>query len=231
MEKGEWFMRQLISYPITEDAPGWPGNPTYHIEPFESMDKGDVANTYVMTIFNHFGTHMDAPRHFNPNGLRIWEMPFDRFFYEKPLLLDIPKGSKSKVEPEDLIPYEAKIKDCDLLLIRTGYGKIRATDPEEYKYNSPSVSKRAAKYLMDHFCGSLKTIAFDFLSLGSPIDKSDDGMVAHQTMLGMHHDGYICIVEDANLENLPDVPLKAAASVPLFTVGTDSGPVTMWVEY
>ena len=56
-------------------------------------------------------------------------------------------------------------------------------------------------------------------------------MVAHQTMLGMHHDGYICIVEDANLENLPDVPLKAAASVPLFTVGTDSGPVTMWVEY
>ena len=224
-------MRQLISYPITEDAPGWPGNPTYHIEPFESMDKGDVANTYVMTIFNHFGTHMDAPRHFNPNGLRIWELPFDRFFYEKPLLLDIPKGSKSKVEPEDLIPYEAKIIDCDLLLIRTGYGKIRATDPEEYKYNSPSVSKRAAKYLMDHFCGSLKTIAFDFLSLGSPIDKSDDGMVAHQTMLGMHHDGYICIVEDANLENLPDVPLKAAASVPLFTVGTDSGPVTMWVEY
>ncbi|MDY5648602.1 MAG: cyclase family protein [Lachnospiraceae bacterium] len=224
-------MRKLISYPIEEGAPGWPGNPTYHIEPFESMEKGNLANTYTVTLFNHFGTHFDAPRHFNPNGLRIWEMPFERFFYEKPLLLDIPKGSRSKIEPEDLIPYEEQIAECDLLMIRTGYGKLRSEDPEEYKYNSPSVSKRTARYLMDHFGGKLKSICFDFLSLASPVDQSDDGAVAHQTMLGMFDENYICIIEDADLADIPEVPLKAAASVPLFMTGTDSGPVTMWVEY
>ena len=31
-----------------------------------------------------FGTHLDAPNHFNPDGLRIAQVPIERFVYERP---------------------------------------------------------------------------------------------------------------------------------------------------
>ena len=222
-------MRQLISYPISSGMPGWPGNPTYSFTPFDSMDRGMADNTYTVTLFNHFGTHFDAPRHFTADGPRITELPFDVFFYHAPLLLDIPKGSREKVEPEDLEPYEERIAACDLLMIRTGYAQVRRDDPEEYSHNSPAVSSRAAQYLRDRFTGTLKAVALDFLSLATPHDDSGDGVLAHQIMLGKFQPGYICIIEDVDMSELPD-RIRAAAAIPLFLEGIDSGPVTMWAE-
>lgn len=222
-------MRRLISYPISPDMPGWPGNPTYSAAPFESMEQGMADNTYTVTLFNHFGTHFDAPRHFTADGPTISDLPFDTFFYSAPLLLDIPKGSREKVEPEDLIPFEEQIGRCDLLMIRTGYARVRREDPEEYSHNSPAVSSRAARYLRDRFTGTLKAVALDFLSLATPHDDSGDGVLAHQIMLGKFQPGYICIIEDVDMTRLPS-KISAAAAVPLFLKGIDSGPVTMWAE-
>ena len=222
-------MRKLISYPISPHMPGWPGNPTYSLTPFDSMDRGMEDNTYTVTLFNHFGTHFDAPRHFVADGLTISELPFDAFFYAAPLLLDIPKGSREKVEPEDLEPYAEQIAACDLLMIRTGYARVRREAPEEYSHNSPAVSSRAAQYLRDRFTGTLKAVALDFLSLATPHDDSGDGVLAHQIMLGKFQPGYICIIEDVDMSELPD-RIRAAAATPLFLEGIDSGPVTMWAE-
>ena len=44
-------MRRLISYPISPDMPGWPGNPTYSAAPFESMEQGMADNTYTVTLY------------------------------------------------------------------------------------------------------------------------------------------------------------------------------------
>ena len=102
-------MRKLISYPIDKNAPGWPGNPSYEAQNYSSIEKGDSANTYILHLFNHFGTHMDAPNHFNDKGARMHTFPIDTFIYERPLLLDIPKGAGEKVTPADLIPYADRI--------------------------------------------------------------------------------------------------------------------------
>ena len=79
---------------------------------------------------------------------------------------------------------------------------------------------------MDH----LKAVALDFVSLASYSD-TEDGDLAHQIMLGMYHDRYICIIEDVNMEGLPPGFLKNAAAVPLIIEGIDSSPVTMWAEF
>ena len=68
------------------------------------------------------------------------------------------------------------------------------------------------------------------VSLASYSDTKD-GDLAHQIMLGMYHDRYICIIEDVNMEGLPSGFLKNAAAVPLIIEGIDSSPVTMWAEY
>ena len=125
-------MYKRISYTLTTRDRAFPGAPTMHIQPFESMEKGDLLNTYQVTLFNHFGTHMDGPNHFNGNGRQLYEMELSRFIFERPLLIDIPKGEGEKVLAEDLLPYGEKIKEADLLLIRSGFGGMRQTDSKVY---------------------------------------------------------------------------------------------------
>ncbi len=57
---------RLLSYPMTNDAPVWPGNPpAAQTKAASSIAAGDMANTTVLTLFSHSGTHFDAPKHFN----------------------------------------------------------------------------------------------------------------------------------------------------------------------
>ena len=94
-------MKKVISYPIAKESPGWPGNPTYQAEQVTDIQKGDSANTFMIHLFNHFGTHMDAPLHFNPKGTAVKDLPIEEFLYENPLLVDIPKGAGEKIYTED----------------------------------------------------------------------------------------------------------------------------------
>lgn len=222
-------MYQILSYPIKEGQPTWPGNPTFGLEPHTSIAGGDTANTCTIRLFNHYGTHLDGPMHFYGKGISLDQVPFERFFFHKPLLIDIPKEPGEKLMPEDLIPHREDAKDADLLLIRTGFSKYRREQPDVYENNGPAVSSRLARYLQDHM-GHLKAVALDFVSLASYSD-TEDGDLAHQIMLGMYHDRYICIIEDVNMEGLPPGFLKNAAAVPLIIEGIDSSPVTMWAEY
>ena len=57
-------MFKILSYPIKDGEPTWPGNPTCSLEPHTSIAKGDTANTATIHLFNHYGTHLDGPMHF-----------------------------------------------------------------------------------------------------------------------------------------------------------------------
>ena len=222
-------MYQILSYPIKRKATHWPGNPAFSLEPHTSIAGGDTANTCTIHLFNHYGTHLDGPMHFYGKGIPLDQVPFGQFFFHKPLLLDIPKEPGAKLMPEDLIPHREDVKDADLLLIRTGFSKYRREKPDLYENNGPAVSSRLARYLQDNM-SHLKALALDFVSLASYSDTKD-GDLAHQIMLGMYHNRYICIIEDVNMEGLPSGFLKNAAAVPLIIEGIDSSPVTMWAEY
>lgn len=224
-------MRIPISYPIRSDAPGWPGNEIFEIEHVRSMAKGDVNNSCIFRMHEHYGTHMDAPFHFNNNGPKMAELPFDWFFSDKPLLLDIPKGSCETLDPEDFEPYAEQIAQADFLLIRTGFQRFRDTDPKKYQMESPAISPAGCEYLVKTFGGTLKIVGFDTQSLGNASDKTGAGIEAHRWMLGSYTEHFITVIEDADLQDVPaDKPLLAAAAIPLRMIGTDSSPVTAWVE-
>lgn len=222
-------MYQILSYPIGPGQPTWPGNPTVSLEPKASIAAGGHANTCTIHLFNHYGTHLDGPLHFCGDGISLDQVPFDRFFFRRPLVADIPKGPGEKLVPEDLVPYRQDAGAADLLLIRTGFWKYRLEEPAVYENNGPGVSSRLAKYLQEEL-PELKAVALDFVSLASYSDRTD-GNLAHQTMLGMFHNRFILIIEDVNLRGLPAGFLKQVSAVPLLIQGIDSSPVTMWAEY
>ncbi len=221
-------MYTRLSYEMRAGDPGWPGHYKMKIEPYSQIDDGKNANIYLMTMLNHFGSHMDGPRHFNNDGPRLAEMPLDTFIYHKPLLLDIPKGRSEQVTAADLQPHADRIGQADLLMIRSGFAVERERNPKLYSEEGPSVSSEAALYLMDHFA-NLKAIAMDWVSLATPVYGAD-GVLAHQYLLGKHHDHYICIIEDLNFTGVDAAKLKSVWSIPLFIEQVDSSPVTVIAE-
>ncbi|WP_249960625.1 cyclase family protein [Histophilus somni] len=219
---------QLLSYPLDVKDPGFPNEPTLTYDICASTAQGDVYNSAMIHLFNHFGTHFDAPKHFNPHGLSITELPLMYFIYEKPLLIDLPKPVGSLIEPEDLSPFLTHIKQADCLLIRTGLEHLRSENPQQYAENGVAVSIQAAKFLID-YASNLKAIGFDFISLASPANP-DHGIEAHQVMLGMYKEKFICIIEDMKLSKLNKKTLKRVLAMPLLVKGIDSAQVTVLAE-
>ncbi|MDO4637205.1 MAG: cyclase family protein [Lautropia sp.] len=219
---------QFLSYPLDVNAPGFPGEPTLTVEYRTRINQGDVYNSSVLHLFNHFGTHFDAPKHFVDHGPSLAELPIERFIYDRPLLVDMPKGKRSLVDPADLEPWMPAVAQADCLIIRTGLEALRASDPVEYAANGCAFSIDAAQYLIDH-APHLKAVGFDFISLASPA-HAEHGVRAHQILLGMDTRHFICIIEDMMLAHVDRSRLVRVIAMPLRVNGVDSGQVSILAE-
>ena len=218
-------MYRRLSYTLNVRDHAFPGAPTMRIEPFESMQKGDRLNTYNVTLFNHFGTHMDGPNHFNGQGRQLYELELSTFMFEKPLLVDIPKGRGELVEPEELMRFDEAIRAADLLLVRSGFSAMRASDNRAYSEEGPAISARAAELIVERY-QNLKAVGMDWISLSSPLHL-EDGIRAHQIMLGKTGAEPVLIIEDIDLSGLDPDTLETVFALPLFIEGIDSAPVTI----
>jgi arylformamidase len=202
-----------LSYEIREGGPAWPGDPGYNWEQVISIARGDVANRGILHLSNHFGTHLDAPNHFNDEGPKIADVPLERFIYERPLLIDAPKGDRELVSRADLEAHDEAIREADLVLIRTGWG---------------GVSPEACDYLIEQ--PQLKAIALDIVSLASYHRLDPEGILAHQILCGVgRKDRYVIIIEDVDLLLYP-ADARRVYAVPLFPKGADSSPCTVFAE-
>jgi kynurenine formamidase len=221
-------MYKIISYQITDYVPAWPGSPQTAIKKHNEIAKGDAANTSVISIYNHIGTHYDAPNHFIADGLKICDLPKSRFIFERPLVLDIPKSFCEKITKNDLFPFADKIKDCDLLMLRTGFSVFRVEAPQRYEKEGPAIGSDAAEYLVLNF-PLLSAVAVDFVSIGSYSDAAD-GERTHRALLGGKNGHFICAIEDVNMSVIEKNKLKKVFALPLFVQEADSAPVTMLAE-
>jgi kynurenine formamidase len=218
-------MYKLLSYVFTDSSPGWPGNPKLVLDQYSAIARGDPANTFMVHLHNHGGTHFDAPNHYIAGAPAISELPLDRFIYEQPLLLDIPKADHEKITAGDLRPYADRLAGCDLLLLRTGFSRYRTEDPARYGAEGPGIGSDCAEYLAASF-RKLKAVAVDFVSIASYRDQTD-GNKTHRILLGGRGGHYICAIEDVNLTGVDPGALKRVIALPFFVGGIDSAPVTI----
>lgn len=217
-----------LSHEMRFEHPGWPGNFTYTWEQTSSIAGGDVANFGVLHVCNHFGSHLDAPNHFNDDGRKIAQVPLERFVYERPRLLDIPKTDGELVTRAELEAGDDILREADLLLVRTGWSSLRDSDPERYSHNGPGIAPEACEHLMEF--PELKAIALDFISLASYQRLDPEGILAHQILCGVGRDDrYVIIVEDVDLSAYPSDASRVYA-IPLFPEGADSSPCTVFAE-
>jgi arylformamidase len=218
---------QLLSYPLSADMPlADPilAAPSY--EPIQSIARGDLANLFRLTMFNHCGTHIDAPNHYDLTGKKLVDFPIEHFVFEKLLLLDIPKQDQGLITEEDLRGVLGSRTECDLLLLRTGFERYRRTDPARYIRGCPGVSAGAARYLKKTL-PALCAIGLDFMSLEWTANKSH-GFEAHQVLL-KDQSHPMLIIEDMSLSFDPQ-KVRRIFAIPIFFREIDSFPATVFAE-
>jgi kynurenine formamidase len=217
-------MRKYIrlSYPITESMPLYPGTRPVLIEKTKTIQKGDSCNTLFISLSNHTGTHIDAPRHFFDSGRSIDDYDIEELIFRKPEIIDCPKGPAGVIGVEDLQGSTNKT-DVDFLIIRTGFSAIRQKDVYAYCHQNPCLEPEAAQWLKSSI-PRLRAVAIDCISFSSPLHR-EMGREIHKILLG-NNEGRskpICLIEDLNMpaaiHQLDEVQI-----FPLIITGADAAP-------
>jgi len=222
-------MFTLLSFSLSVTTPTPGGREPLRIKTDESIDEGHLGNTFYYTAWNHTGTHIDAPAHMLPQGKPITAFQIDDFIFERPYLVDVPKGDSQLISSADLEPNEEAIATCDLLLLRTGFTRYRDVDPVRYRDQNPGLSIEVAYYLNSTRFPHLRAIAIDTISMAATAHVLE-GVQAHKILFAREDGSHVFLIEDVNL-SADLTGLQRVFVVPMFIDGLDSSPCTIIADY
>jgi len=222
---------RLLSYPLGATSPVWPGNPpAARTEPLSSIGRGSWANTTLLHLFSHSGTHVDAPKHFNDVGPAAAELPIEAFIFSRPCVVETPKPEGGFIMRAELEPHRAALRQADLCLLRTGWSSLRSADPDRYARQGPLLHPDAGRFLVED-CPSLRGVAIDAISIGSPGYPAESVVVHHVlTGLGRPDGRFLLIFEDLRID--PDLgQARRIYAWPLFVEDSDGSPCVIVAEF
>ncbi len=115
-----------LSHELASDAPAWPGlRFPFRLDTVVANDRAAMFNVFTP---EHFGTHLDAPRHASGAGLTTERVPLERLIAPA-VVVDVTaavgQNADYGVTPADLARHEARygrIPAGSFVLIKTGWG-------------------------------------------------------------------------------------------------------------
>lgn len=176
-----------ITLPISEDMPVWPGDPKVSINKKLSIISGDPCNLSRIDMGSHTGTHIDAPYHFEDNGLRIDQIPME-ILIGNARVFNIPainEISLNEVKALDLLNVKR-------ILFKTSNSEVWKSNINIFLKEFVAITNEAAEYLVK---AGIKLVGIDYLS----IEKF--GSKTHETHHTLLRNGII-ILEGLNLSDI-----------------------------
>jgi kynurenine formamidase len=173
-------------------------------------------NTSTLHIYSHALTHMDATKHFLPDGLGIEKIDLNKCVGEA-LVVDLShKAPNSIITINDLESIANAIQSSTRVLFRTDWGEH--ADQDDYRTHFPRISAKLAQWLVDK---GVLLIGLETPSVASLRPENLDELTqVHQILLM----GDVIIVEGlTNLKLLPNTVEFVA--LPLKLENIDGSPV------
>jgi len=223
-----------LSHSYEENTLYWPTSPTRF--QLESFSKGMTAGGWFysansISMPEHGGTHLDAPIHFDKNGLSNDEIPLTQLIGEG-IIIDITEQSAKnpdyRVQLADIKALEKKngsIPKGAIILLRTNWSKYWPnpltylgddTKKDASNLHFPSFGVEATNYLIKE--RGVKALGVDTASTDYGQSKN---FIVHRLM-GAHQ-----IPGMENLTNLDKLPYKGfwVIALPIKTKGGSGGPL------
>lgn len=190
-----------ISLPLSPALPEWPGQAKYSRE--ETKTSAIVSK---LTLSTHFGTHVDAPKHFLFNRAPVDKIPLEKL---------VGKFRVVEVTSSPLITIvdvaKAKPKAGERLLFKTKNGRLATK--KEFTPNYVSMSAEGAQLLATV---GVSLVGIDYFGIEA---KGSPGHPVHTALLGAH----IVVVEGLDLRKVPAGSYDGAI-LPLNIVRGDGAP-------
>ncbi len=217
-----------LSYSLDVNSPVHVGLKKTDIIHNSQISKGDAYNSYLLTIENHSGTHVDAPGHLLEDGKIISDYSPEELIFKDPLILDIPKNENELVELQDVM--DINLNDVDSLLFCTGFEKFREDYPEDYLTQNPGISPEVIYWIREKF-PNVRCLGIDCISISS-YQNPEIGTEAHLNAFRKNKklSEPLLLIEDMKLDDIKNKDLKWLMVVPWQIKGVDSAPCTVLAD-
>jgi arylformamidase len=138
--------------------PVYEGNPGVSIELAQSLDSGDPANVSRLELGAHTGTHVDAPRHFIPDGGGADELALDRFV--GPCVVADAAGAVRAIDADTIGSLDLP-GGTERVLLKTANSSLWELD--FFSRDFVRLDASGANALIER---GVRTVGIDYLSIG-----------------------------------------------------------------
>jgi arylformamidase len=221
----------LLSHHIDNNSPYYIGTTKPSIKPNNQITDGDDYNTYILSVGNHCGTHVDAPKHFIESGKGIYDYSISDLTFKNPKVVECPKKSGELITVDDVLKFDVNGFDC--ILFKTGFGKYRDENRNKYLTQNPGISPETVKWLRENH-KNIKCIGIDSIS----ISRYGDDEIAKETHLtafkeNKNYGDPLLLLEDMKLDEISvkNQNFSSIIVVPWQIKGIDSAPCTVISNY
>jgi len=196
-----------ISMPLAPGLPTWPSSPGLQTEFRLAIERGDEANVTQLSMDVHTGTHVDAPRHFLPDGRELEPMGLEPFVGPADV---VDLSSSEQLDAPTLaaaVPADAK-----RVLLRTRNSTTEGFRDPPFRSDYAAVSPDGARWLAMR---GIELVGVDYLSVepyGAPPET-------HRVLLGAG----ICLLEGLVLNHV-QAGRYLLACLPLRLIGVEAAP-------
>ena len=166
-----------ISVPLQNGMAVWPGDPEVALRQVSSIKAGDEANVTQMRMSVHTGTHIDAPRHFIPDGKTVGSIPLEKLV-GKVYVMDL--GEETEVISEAVLTANerfAELAKAKKVLFKTQNSTLWSTHPGEFQTDYVGLDLSGAMLLASL---ALDLIGVDYLSVA----RFSETKLPHKMLLG-----------------------------------------------
>ena len=196
-----------ISIPLERGMVHWPDDRAFDRTETLRIANGDACNLSEFCASAHIGTHMDAPRHYLPDGEGIESFPISAGVGPARV---IAIKDPALIRIDELKAY--RLAKGERVLFKTRNSE-QAWSTSKFQEKFVYIPPETATYLAD--CG-VQTVGVDYLSVGG---YEVGGPETHRALLKAG----IWIIEGLNLKDVAPGDYELIC-LPLKLIGSDGAP-------
>lgn len=164
----------------------------------KSFEEGSFAQATRINVSCHAFTHMDAPRHFDPDGYTTDGLKLEQTIGPAAVVDVSGVGRNAAIREEHVAAAGGHVREGDIVLLRASWDLQADIETPEFWTEAPWVEPDAAEWLYGR---GIKAIGYDFpqdycirhLVLGDRTPEPEEN-VTHQILLkrGVIMMEYLC---------------------------------------
>lgn len=141
-------MSQIVdlTHPLSPKTPRSSDHPEVTFATIRWFSRHGIHTRTVYASL-HSGTHVDAPSLYEPEGPNIDDIPISRLMGPG-TVLDCRRDAWGVISGDDLEKVGKDVREGDIVILCTGWGRFYGRDEETYQLKSPGLDRSGVDWLV-----------------------------------------------------------------------------------